>query len=386
MPKSTPPLSDVIPPLIFGTATFNTQYNKDPFSLPTKELVHAALSHGICGFDTSPYYGPSEKILGAALAAPYKDTGRPFPRGEYTLITKVGRIAGDKFDYSKEWVRKSVHRSLHRLKTDQLDLVYCHDVEFVSKEEVLEAVTELRRLRDEDGVLRYVGICGYPVDVLAETAEYILQETGESVDAVQSYGNYTVQNTQLKKYIKRFVDAGVDVVPNSSLLGMGLLRTEGVPIGGMGDWHPAPNGLREACRAAANYVTKEGESLEAIATRWALEHWLLDGTDVGTHILGTGKKVHDEGKNGRIGVSVIGVSQMKELDEAVGLWRSVLDEVEEGVHAKERETSWERTRRVQCVVEGLRTVLGEEWVDYAWGSPGEGFVRKEVTDEDRDVE
>jgi hypothetical protein len=77
---------------------------------------------------------------------------------------------------------------------------------------------------------------------------------------------------------------------------------------------------------------------------------------------------------------------MKELDEAVGLWRSVLDEVEEGVHAKERETSWERTRRVQCVVEGLRTVLGEEWVDYAWGSPGEGFVRKEVTDEDRDVE
>lgn len=64
MPQTSPPLSTVLPPLIFGTATFNHQYNIDPFKLPTTTLVHKALSDGIRAFDTSPYYGPSEELLG----------------------------------------------------------------------------------------------------------------------------------------------------------------------------------------------------------------------------------------------------------------------------------------------------------------------------------
>ncbi|KLP12501.1 L-fucose dehydrogenase [Fusarium fujikuroi] len=175
------PLSEVIPPLILGTATFNHQYHPDPTHMPYTDIVGRALAHNILGFDTSPYYGPSEILLGDAL----RKLTPPPPREDYFLITKAGRIAGDEFDYSPAWIRYSVCRSLERLGTQYLDLVYTHDVEFVSPEEVLAAVTELRRLRDQ-GLIRYVGISGYPVDTLASLAEMILRETGEPLDAVMS--------------------------------------------------------------------------------------------------------------------------------------------------------------------------------------------------------
>ena len=127
-------LSSVLPPLIFGTATFNSQYNKDPYALDTNGLVEQALRHGVRAFDTSPYYGPSEELLGQALSTSY--VKEHFPRDQYFLLTKCGRIAGDEFDYSAAWVRQSVARSLQRLNTSYLDVVYCHDVEFVDMDVV----------------------------------------------------------------------------------------------------------------------------------------------------------------------------------------------------------------------------------------------------------
>jgi D-arabinose 1-dehydrogenase len=128
-----------------------------------------------------------------------------------------------------------------------LDVVYCHDVEFVSAEEVLTAVKELRRIRDEEGTIKYVGISGYPVPLLVELAELVKRESGEGLDAVMSYANFTLQNEGLKGALKRLEDAGVGCVPNASPLGMGLLRSKGVPVGGKGDFHPAPLELRGRC-------------------------------------------------------------------------------------------------------------------------------------------
>lgn len=90
------PLSVDLPPLIMGTATFNSQYNPDPYALPTTELVHQALSAGIRAFDTSPYYGPAEELLGRALSTSF--VRKNFPRYTYRLLTKVGRIAASSFD------------------------------------------------------------------------------------------------------------------------------------------------------------------------------------------------------------------------------------------------------------------------------------------------
>ena len=54
-------------------------------------------------------------------------------------MTKVGRIAADKSDYSAAWVRQSVNRSLERLGTTYLDVGFCHDIEIATDGETIEA-------------------------------------------------------------------------------------------------------------------------------------------------------------------------------------------------------------------------------------------------------
>lgn len=103
---------------------------------------------GINVFDTSPYYGRSEYILGDALLS-LRDE---FPRNSYYLQTKVGRYGytTKDFDYSASRVRESVFESMRRMHTDYLDVVLCHDTEFVDFQDVvgpngaLEALFKLK--------------------------------------------------------------------------------------------------------------------------------------------------------------------------------------------------------------------------------------------------
>lgn len=369
-----PPLSDVLPPLILGTATFNTQYHPDPQHMPYTDIVGRALAHNIVGFDTSPYYGPSEVLLGDAL----RRLTPPPPREGYFLITKVGRIAGDEFDYSPAWIRYSVCRSLDRLaNTPYLDLVYAHDVEFVSPAEVLAAVRELRRLRDHEGLIRYVGISGYPVDTLASLAEMILRETGEPLDAVMSYAHCTVQNAQLARpeALERFRRARVDCLPNASMLGMGLLTTLGVDNSPMGEWHPAPPALRKVCADLSEIAKDEGEHLEEVSIRWAMENWARIGSPFGTRLLSPsilGEENNDTTTSDapRIGVSVMGVSSVAELEETWSLWRSVVGIATGSSSAEDRAR---RDKMTRIVRDRMWPALGS-WRDYAWVSGGETFV------------
>ncbi|ORX98766.1 L-galactose dehydrogenase (L-GalDH) [Clohesyomyces aquaticus] len=391
------PLSSILPPLIFGTATFNHQYNSDPFALDTTGLVTSALTHGIRAFDTSPYYGPSEQLLGDALATPF--VRQTFPRNSYCILTKVGRIAGEEFNYSAQWVRQSVARSCERLHTDYLDLVYCHDVEFVTPDDVLEAVRELRRIRDETGTIRYIGISGYPIDVLGDMAEMILQETGEPLDAVQSYANFTLQNQTLAgpRGVQRLRNAGVDVVPNASPLGMGLLRRQGVPVGALGDFHPASRELRAAVRQASDFCDEHGEKLEVIAIRFALETWIVAGGFVGSKGdpasgVPWKQESNDDVGGTKLGVSVIGVSKASELEKTMLVWRSILDGLEGGeataVQAGRwyRAWEWSRNRRkaVQILAEGVQEILGD-WFGFAWASPSPDYVYQRKQDS-KDIE
>ncbi|KAI4162847.1 MAG: hypothetical protein LQ342_003564 [Letrouitia transgressa] len=390
MSQTSSPLSILLPSLICGTATFNNQYNPDPYALPTTGIVHKALSLGVRAFDTSPYYGPAEDLLGAALNTPFVLDN--FPRRDYFLLTKVGRINGSEFDYSASWVRQSVQRSLKRLHTTYLDVVYCHDVEFVSPEEVLTAVNELRRIRDESGIIKYVGISGYPVTTLCDLAEMILEKTGEPLDIVMSYANFTLQNTRLASIaLPRLKAAGVQVVPNASVLGMGLLRRKGVPIGEQGDFHPSPSGLRAAVKSASNWSDSQNikdRRIEKVAIRWALETWMREGATVGSRgdpasgIPWTRERIEKYG-GAKLGVSVMGVSSIEELEETMRVWRSILDgledggktAVESGRGTTDREWSLQRQAQVRTLADGIREVLGG-WVDFTWESPPEGFVNK----------
>lgn len=395
-------LSADLPPLILGTATFNSQYNPDPYALPTTAIVHHALACGVRAFDTSPYYGPAEILLGRALSTSFVRDN--YPRDSYRLLTKVGRIGASSFDYSPPWIRSSVQRSLTRLNTPYLDVVYCHDVEFVTPQEVLAAVRELRRIRDAEGTVHYVGISGYPVHVLCSLAEMILRETGEPLDIVMSYANFTLQNTLLATQgLPRLLSAGVDVIPNASPLGMGLLRRQGVPIGSMGDFHPAPDGLRKAIHDASLWTDEQGEKLEVVAIQYALEKWMQEGSSAGSLCSPLALPTNsdkstdisdsaDQNRNSRkLGISVMGVSNLEELNESLRVYRSILNGLEipaldTSLSPPRKGTSEKalpngrvpgtdtRKQRLSFLTKGIRDIVGSEWVDYAWASPQAGFT------------
>lgn len=407
--------------------------------MPYQSIVERALELGVNAFDTSPYYGPSELLLGDALhhltqpneanvklAGADGETTQKYPRNSYMILTKAGRIAGDSFDYSPAWIRYSVLRSLKRLHTPYLDLVYCHDVEFVSPAEVLAAITELRRLRDE-GVVRYVGISGYPVDVLCDLAEMIKRETGEGVDAVMSYCHCTIQNQKLvagftddetqpaseilaahqegasTKHLPplvRFKRAGVSTVLNASMLGMGLLTTRGVDHGPQAAWHPSPPPLRKACAEVAAAASAASEKLERLAIRWSLDTWARAGARSGLGVSLQGKEGHLQlSDSNSIGGNVMGVTSLAELEETWDVWMSVLAESVPDVSldtevAREasrdvvangdgdlQSASLRRCDQVQHLVqEKLWPLLGE-WRNYSWGSGGEGFVNTRKPEE-----
>lgn len=245
----------------------------------------------------------------------------------------------------------------------------------MSAPEVLGAIKELRYIRDTQGTIKYIGISGYPVPLLADLAEMILKETGEPLDVVMSYANFTLQNQALKTQgLERLRRAGVSVVPNASFLGMGLLRSKGVPVGGKGDFHPAPHALREKAMEAVKFVESKGEKLEVVAIRWALEQWAIQAAVLGGE--------------GGLGVSVMGVSNLAELEETMKVWNSILDGFElngRSVEKEKREWSLERRKEIEGLAEGIWKILGE-WKDFTWASPDVGYVNervvKGVTEED----
>ena len=78
---------------------------------------------------------------------------------------------------SRRRVGEGVEESLRRLKTDYVDLLQAHDVEFGDVNQIIgETVPEMRRLQGE-GKARFIGITGYPLNVLRRIAEAVEVDT-----------------------------------------------------------------------------------------------------------------------------------------------------------------------------------------------------------------
>ncbi|KIW92755.1 uncharacterized protein Z519_06603 [Cladophialophora bantiana CBS 173.52] len=262
------PLLRRLSPLVMGGAGFSYQLHPHPESLPVRRIIKRAFDLGLRAIDTSPYYEPSEQLIGAALRHPEMTSS--YKRSDYILMTKVGRVREDHFDYSPEWIQKSIARSLQRFGTSYLDVVFCHDIEFVGIEEALQAVGTLYELSNS-GVICCVGISGADINILEAVASRAHAKFGRAIDVIQIWGQLTLQNTRLEKGgLDAFRIAGVKAVCNSSPLGIGLLRSGGVPIGALGNWHPAPPELRAVCQKAAEWVEAEGDNLASVALRFSI--------------------------------------------------------------------------------------------------------------------
>lgn len=253
-----------LPEIVLGAGVFNYQYTDTPHDLQADKVLRRAFELGIRALDTSAYYGPSEEIVGQGL----ENIRDEFPREEYFICTKAGRVAEDEFDYRPASIRKSVERSLQRLRTTYLDVIYIHDVEFETEEHGLEAVGELFRLKEE-GKVRWVGITGYPVKYLLHLATKIKNVYGKPLDIILSYCNFCLQNTLLLELAPKFEsEAGVRKLLNASPLSMGLLRSA-APL----SFHPGSKELKEKVQLAAKYTASQGVELADVASRFAFINW-----------------------------------------------------------------------------------------------------------------
>lgn len=355
VPRASTPLSHLLPPLILGGAGLSHQVFRNPNSTQALQLLKRAFQLGLRAIDTSAYYHPSEELLGEALSHP--DITDNYSRDQYLLMTKVGRISATHFDYSPAWVRQSVTRSLQRLHTRYLDVVFCHDVEFVPEEEVLEAVGVLLEMVRE-GHIRYIGISGYRIDVLVRIARRVKEQYSRPLDVVQNWAQLTLQNDRLAQDgLMALQEAGVSCVCSSSPLAIGLLRAGGVPVGDLGDFHPAPAGLRLAAQKAAEYVTSRGESLAELALRYAIRRAQLAST-----------------ADFRV-ATITGVTSVAELEENFATSRRVLADSDEfRLLWKADVSSEESVHNDQdgSLCAAVQEILGP-WHNYSFPSPGDGW-------------
>ncbi|KAF8949231.1 hypothetical protein BGZ52_005989 [Haplosporangium bisporale] len=261
--------------IIYGTSAFAALYNPIEAHWPA-EACRRAIDLGINTFDTSPYYGNSEHILGEALLS----IQATHPRSTYYLSTKIGRYGPKKadFDYSSAKVRASVAESMRRMHTDYLDIVYAHDVEFVSVDSAVEAVTELFKLKDE-GKIKYVGISGYPLPYLLALIPVLHERTGRTLDILLTYCHYNLHNTLLQDYVVHFKDLGIQTVWNASPVSMGLLRSH-TPAPA---WHPAPPRLLSAVQDCIQIVDSHtpGKDLAEVAVKFAMRWKGCEGLVLG---------------------------------------------------------------------------------------------------------
>ena len=135
--------------VIFGAAALGkmTQDKANP-------IFELLLEYGINHIDTAASYGDSELRIGPWMREHHKD---------FFLATKTG-------DRTYEGARTSLHRSLERLKVDQIDLIQLHNLAEEAEWQTafgshgaLEALIEARA----EGLVRFIGVTGHGSQIAA---------------------------------------------------------------------------------------------------------------------------------------------------------------------------------------------------------------------------
>jgi len=243
-----------LPILSFGASSLGAEFRQVTLDEAVSS-VKVALECGLNFIDTSPFYGRgmSEVLLGVAL--------KGVPRDQYTLCTKLGRYDLAHFDFSAKRVAESVDVSLHRLGCGHLDIVLCHDIEFVPLAQIVEETLPALRRAQQAGKVRYIGFSGYPMKIFRT----ILEQT--TVDCVLSYNQYTLQNTRFADEMVPYLKAkGVGVL-NAGPFSARLLTNAPLPA-----WLKEPEAVKDAARRAAALCAARGVDIAQLALQFSIAH------------------------------------------------------------------------------------------------------------------
>ncbi len=253
-----------LPILSFGASSLGGEFRAVKLD-EALASVRVALEGGLNLIDTSPFYGRgmSEVLLGIALAE--------VPREQYLLCTKLGRYDLAHFDFSARRVAESVDVSLHRLRTDHLDIVLCHDIEFVPLRQIVEETLPALGRIQRSGKVRFIGFSGYPQKIFRQICDQF------PVDCVLNYNQYTLQNTRFADETIPYLKAKGIGIMNAGPFSARLLTRASLPA-----WLKEPEEVKAAARKAAELCARRGVDIAQLALQFSLAN-----PDIATTVSGS---------------------------------------------------------------------------------------------------
>lgn len=273
-----------VSPLCLGTMMFGQQ---TPFD-EAERIVASAREAGINFIDTADVYneGRSEEVVGKLLSG---------QRGDWIVATKLGNAvekAPNRSHYSRQWIVQSVERSLARLATDYIDILYMHrDFHEENLEEAVRALGDLIRA----GKLRSFGVSNFRGWRIAEIVR-LCRELGVPQPVVcQPYYNMLNRGPEVE-ILPACGHYGLGVVPYSPIA-RGVLTGKYAPgqapaadtRAGRGDKRIMDTEFREeSLKIAAElvaYSQERGIKPGHFATAWVLANPLVSSVIAGPRTL-----------------------------------------------------------------------------------------------------
>ena len=211
--------------------------------------IHRSLELGGNFLDTADLYGPfeNEQLIAKAVGG---------DRERYIIATKFGWEIDDneqitwKINGTRDYVKKSVERSLKNLKTDYIDLYYMHRLDKNTPvEETVGAMSDLVR----EGKIGYIGLS----EVSSETVTRA--NAIHPITAVQSEYSMFERTVEERGVLKTLNDLGIGFVAYSPL-GRGFLSGNIKSISDL----PENDFRRAIPRFQEQYFHKNIELVEAI--------------------------------------------------------------------------------------------------------------------------
>jgi aryl-alcohol dehydrogenase (NADP+) len=198
-----------VSPLCLGTMMFGGQTDE----YTARAITGRAFEQGVNFIDTANVYnaGQSEDVVGRLIAG---------KRDKWVLATKFGGgPPSDKGEWpnqsgaSRKAIITAVERSLTRLNTDYIDLIYVHREDRATRvEETVAALGELIRA----GKVRYYGLSNHRAWKIAEFS-HVADRLGLDRPAA-SQPLYNLANRQIEtEHLTACAHYGVGVVPYSPL-------------------------------------------------------------------------------------------------------------------------------------------------------------------------
>ncbi|MDA8743073.1 aldo/keto reductase [Rubripirellula amarantea] len=235
----------------FGASSIGAEFRKIDIQEAFRS-VRTALDRGMNYVDTAAYYGRgmSECLLGQVLP--------DIPRDSYVISTKLGRFAPTHFDFSAKRVAESVDLSLQRMQLDHLDMVFCHDIEFVDLDLIINETLPALRKEVEKGKVRYIGVSGYPMKIFTESIKR------SDLDVVLTYNHYTLQNDMALSLVEPCKEHNVGLI-NAAPFSARLLTNATLP-----EWHKSTPEVRECAAKAAKHCAEAGSDIAKLALQYSV--------------------------------------------------------------------------------------------------------------------